>query len=66
MKNKEFWIAAAHRATRTLCQVVVAGIGPAVAMQEVNWTYVLSSAALAAILSLLTSVITGLPEVEGE
>ena len=66
MKNKEFWIAAGHRAARTFCQVIVAGIGPAVALEEVNWTYVISSAALATIISLAMSVVTGLPEVKGE
>ena len=66
MKNKEFWVAAAHRAARTFCQVLVAGIGPAVELNEVNWMYVLSSAALASIISIAMSVITGLPEVEGE
>ena len=39
-------------------------IGTAAAMGEVNWTLVLSAAALAGVLSLLTSV-AGLPEVDG-
>lgn len=52
------------RAFRTLCQSAVAGIGTATAMNEVNWKYVLSSSAIAAILSILTSVITSLPEVD--
>ena len=66
MNKKEFWIAAGNRAFRTFCQAAIGAIGPAVVLEEVNWIYVLSAAALAAVLSLLTSVATGLPEVEEE
>ena len=54
--------AALIRALRTLCQAVIAGIGTAVIITDVNWMYVIQSSLLAALLSLLTSVITGLPE----
>ena len=58
------WIhAASVRAIRTIAQAAIASIGVATAMGEVNWTYVLSSAALAGVLSVLTSV-AGLPEVK--
>ena len=33
-------------------------------MSDVNWTMVLSASALSGILSVLTSIATGLPEVE--
>jgi hypothetical protein len=33
-------------------------------MSEVNWSVVLSASLLAGILSILTSIVTGLPEVE--
>lgn len=59
----EFWKAAAIRALRTMAQTAVATIGTAAVMGEVNWLQVLSASALAAILSLLNSVATGLPEV---
>ncbi len=63
MKNFKKWSkAAAVRAVKTLAQSAVAAIGTAAAMGEVNWRYVLSSAALAALLSVLTSI-GGLPEV---
>ena len=63
---KEFWKAAGVRALRTICQTAVAVIGTSAVMADVNWLTVGSSALLAGILSLLTSVATGLPEVDGE
>ncbi len=62
LANKEFWVAALIRALRTLCQTAVATIGTAAMLNEVDWIAVASASALAAILSVLTSVATGLPE----
>jgi len=62
---KEFWKAALIRALRTLAQTAVATIGTSALLEQVNWLAVASASALAAILSLLTSLATGLPEVEG-
>ena len=62
--SKEFWKAALIRAIRTICQTAIATIGTAVALQDVNWLYVLSASILAGILSILNSVATGLPEVD--
>ena len=62
--DKTFWRATLIRAVRTICQTAVATIGTAMAVTEVNWIYVLSASALAGILSVLTSIATGLPEVE--
>lgn len=61
----KFWKAALIRALRTFCQTAVATIGTAAVLSEVNWIAVGSASALAAILSILTSVATGLPEVDG-
>ncbi len=61
---KEFLIAAGIRALRTLAQTAVATIGTAALLSEVNWIAVASASVLAAILSLLTSIATGLPEVD--
>lgn len=54
------------RAARTVCQTAIATIGTAAVLADVNWMIVLSASALAGILSILTSVATGLPEVEVE
>lgn len=59
----EFWKAAGIRALRTVAQTAVATIGTTAVIQDVNWLVVGSSALLAGILSVLTSIATGLPEV---
>ena len=62
--SKEWWKAAGIRAIKTVAQTAVSTIGVSATMSEVNWIMVGSASALAGILSLLTSIITGLPEVE--
>jgi len=62
--SKEFWKATAIRAIRTVCQTAVATIGTTALITDVNWPVVASSAALAGLLSVLTSIATGLPEVK--
>lgn len=54
------------RAIRTICQTAVAVIGSAFVITEVDWWVVVSASLLAGILSILTSIATGLPEVEYE
>lgn len=69
MKNWTYWKnwlkAAGVRALKTVAQTAVATIGTSAVMGEVEWVMVGSAAALAGILSLLTSV-AGLPEVNTE
>ena len=60
---KGFMRAAAVRALRTVCQTAAASIGTAAVLWEVNWAAVVSASLLAGVLSILTSVATGLPEV---
>ena len=62
--NKNFWKAAGIRALRTIAQTAIATIGTAVVLEDVKWYYVVSASVLAGILSVLTSIATGLPEVE--
>lgn len=54
------------RCIRTICQTAVAVIGTAFVLTEVDWIAVISASLLAGILSILTSVATGLPEVDYE
>ena len=69
MRNKEYWIkwakAAGVRAVKTMAQTFIAAVGTATAMGEVNWGVVLSTATLAGVLSVATSI-AGLPEVKEE
>lgn len=60
----DFMKCALIRALKTVCQTAVATIGAASVISEVDWMMVLSASALAGLLSLLTSVATGLPEVD--
>ena len=62
--SKELWRATAIRAVRTICQTAVATIGTTALITEVDWAVVVSASALAGLLSVLTSIATGLPEVE--
>ena len=58
------WVKAAGiRAIKTVAQTAVATIGTSAMLDEVNWMAVLSTSALAGVLSLLTSI-AGLPEVK--
>lgn len=63
--NKEFWEATLIRAIRTVCQTAIAMIGTGqVGILEIDWLKVLSVSAVAGLLSVLTSIATGLPEVD--
>ena len=62
--TKDFFRAAGIRALRTFAQAAIAMIGTTALFDEVDWLKVLSASALAAVLSLLTSLATGLPEVD--
>lgn len=67
MKKYNFkqWLKAAGiRAVKTMAQTAIATIGSAVVLSEVNFGVVLSASVLAGGLSMLTSVATGLPELD--
>lgn len=61
---KEFWRAAAIRAVKTVCQTAVSLLGVGAVMSDIDWIQVGSASLLAGILSILTSISTGLPEVK--
>jgi hypothetical protein len=58
-KLKAYWNFSAERAVKTVAQVAIATIGVgAVGILDVEWGQVASVAALAGVMSLLTSVLT--------
>lgn len=64
--NTKKWVKAAGvRAVKTMAQTAVSLIGVGAVMSDVNWPMVGSAAAVAGIISVLTSV-AGIPEVEAE
>ncbi len=65
-KYREWGIAALTRAVKTAAQTAVALIGTgAVGFTDLDWVRIASVAGVAAVLSLLTSIATDLPEVDG-
>lgn len=60
--NKQWFIAAGIRALKTFAQTAIATIGTATVLGGVDWLMVGSASVLAALLSVLTSIV-GLPEV---
>lgn len=64
MRDWKKWLKAAGvRAIKTVAQSAVATISTTAMLTEVNWGVVAGTAALAGIISILTSL-AGLPEVE--
>jgi hypothetical protein len=61
--NKKWWKAAGIRALKTFCQTAISMFTVGQAVLDVNWLNVASVSAVAAVISLLTSI-AGLPEVE--
>ena len=64
--DNNFWKAAGIRALRTVAQTAIATIGTTALLEDVRWLAVLSASVLAGVLSLLTSITTGLPEAQIE
>ena len=64
--NPKAWIEAAIvRAIKTMAQAALGVLGSSAVISTVDWRLVLGSAALAGLISILTSL-TGLPEVPTE
>jgi len=66
MINIEFIKAALIRALRTMAQTAIATIGTATLLSDADWKVVVSASLMAGALSLLTSLVTGLPEAKDE
>lgn len=60
-KSKQWFKAAGIRAMKTFCQAALGLLGTSMVLTDVDWLTVLSASALAALVSILTSL-TGLPE----
>ena len=54
------------RALKRVCQTAIAMIGTATFVSDVNWMMVGSASILSGVLSILTSIVTGLPEVNND
>lgn len=65
VKTKKWLKCAGVRAVKTAAQTAVALIPAAVSINAIDWTMVIGTAALAGVVSLLTSV-AGLPECKEE
>jgi len=61
---KKWILAALIRAVRTFAQTFVGFIAVGAALEEVQWLRALSVSGAAFVLSILTSLATGLPEAE--
>lgn len=63
----KIWLKAAIiRAVRTIAQALLASIGASATFGDVDWAVVINTSLFAGFLSLLTSVLTGLPEADAE
>lgn len=63
--TKSWWKAAGTRAIKTFSQTFIGSITVGMAISDINWLTVSSVSAVAAILSLFTSI-AGLPEIKNE
>lgn len=64
LKSKKFWECALARCIRTVCQTALSLIPVGVAINEVSWLAVAGTSLLAGFLSILTSIVKGIPESE--
>lgn len=60
--TKEFFRAALIRAFKTMCQAALSMLAVGMSISDVDWLKLLSVSAVAGVISILTSLATGLPE----
>ncbi len=61
---KQFIKCALIRAIKTMCQTAIGIIGASTLISEVDWLMCLSAVGMSGILSILTSIVGGLPEAD--
>jgi hypothetical protein len=61
-KTVPTWLALAERFVKTFAQALVAGVGSSTLFQDVHWAAILQASVLAAVASLLTGLVTNLPD----
>lgn len=59
---KNFWQSAIMRAIRSMAQAMIASIGATAMITDINWGVVMGTAVTTGLLSILNSIVTGLPE----
>lgn len=64
--TKDFWLSALKRAAWTAAQTALGMITLGVGIQDVDWFNIASVSALAAVYSILKSIVVGMPEVSDE
>lgn len=64
LKSKKFWECALARCIRTVCQTALSLIPVGISINEVSWLAVAGTSLLAGFLSILTSIVKGIPESE--
>jgi len=60
--TKDWLMAALIRAIRTFAQTALSMLAVGMAFSDVDWVKLISISSVAAIISILTSIVTGLPE----
>ena len=63
---KKFTQKASIRAIKTIAQTALGVISTSCVISNIDWRIVVSSSVVAGIVSILTSIATGLPEVDKE
>lgn len=64
--DKKWFVAAGIRCIRTMAQTALSLLPAAAMITDVDWKVVTGTALLAGVASILTSIATGLPEVQLE
>ena len=63
LKMKDFWIRAGVRAVKSVAQSLITALAATSYFYEIDWKLAISTALLTGLLSVLTSISTGLPDV---